>query len=399
MTNIQSLQNLLNSVAEIKKKYDEIARITGENFNVFKVLNVQTREVRMHSALLAELLNSKGSHGMGAIFLELFINYFKEKDQINRNEFYERLNRFYPEGSEAYVELHTGYINEEETEGGRIDIIIKDNAKNAIIIENKIYALDQKNQLLRYNNYSKESPIFYLTLEGKQPSPESKGGLTEGVEFTCISYKDDILNWLIECKKESVNHPLLRETITQYIYLIKQLTSQTMNDKMKQDLADLITGNTEYINSAQEIADAWIECQYKIIKNLEEDIEKIAHELKLEFKIDEGYRLGDVNSGFWFYRKEWCYCVYFYFESRFGDILVGIDNISNENKCPEEIATRLKEHMLDFNIGVIKDYSNWIWVSYFAEWDKTSWADIKKEIPKAITETTNAIIRKLDSFK
>jgi len=41
----------------------------------------------------------------------------------------------------------------EKTKGGRIDIYIESNNKY-IFIENKIYAEDQENQLLRYRNYN-----------------------------------------------------------------------------------------------------------------------------------------------------------------------------------------------------------------------------------------------------
>ena len=72
----QQLENLLANVSSINKKYEEMARLTGENFNIFRILKIERSEVRMHSALLAELLNPNGSHGCGNIFLELFINHF-----------------------------------------------------------------------------------------------------------------------------------------------------------------------------------------------------------------------------------------------------------------------------------------------------------------------------------
>ena len=41
----QTIQNLLYHVSALNKKYKEIAEITGENFNVFKILDVSTQEV------------------------------------------------------------------------------------------------------------------------------------------------------------------------------------------------------------------------------------------------------------------------------------------------------------------------------------------------------------------
>lgn len=53
------------------KKYKEIFEKTGENFNIFKILRIETEEVFTHSRFLCELLNPKGSHGKGSLFLNI----------------------------------------------------------------------------------------------------------------------------------------------------------------------------------------------------------------------------------------------------------------------------------------------------------------------------------------
>jgi hypothetical protein len=53
---------LLQNVGTIVKKYQELAHITGENFNVFNILGLGTDELS-HSKILANLLNVQGSHG------------------------------------------------------------------------------------------------------------------------------------------------------------------------------------------------------------------------------------------------------------------------------------------------------------------------------------------------
>jgi hypothetical protein len=37
MSEQNNIQNLLNQISEIVKKYDDLAQLSGENFNVFKV--------------------------------------------------------------------------------------------------------------------------------------------------------------------------------------------------------------------------------------------------------------------------------------------------------------------------------------------------------------------------
>lgn len=54
------MQTLLKKIGEIQKKQTikqtEGSR-RGENFNVFNVLGLWSEEVKLHSAMLAELLN------------------------------------------------------------------------------------------------------------------------------------------------------------------------------------------------------------------------------------------------------------------------------------------------------------------------------------------------------
>lgn len=223
------VENLLYQVSEINKKYEEIANITGDNFNIFKILKIESSEVKFHSALLAELLNPKGSHGQKEEFLKAFIKNlqienFEEPDITN---------------CQVVVEEHNGKINEDYTIGGRIDIVIKANPNKVIVIENKINAVDQFNQLVRYKHAYPNGQILYLTLEGGHPSSDSIGDLKEN-EYRCISYSHDIIKWLEECRKKSVMFPMLRECISQYINLIKHLTHQSPNKRQEMEIREVL---------------------------------------------------------------------------------------------------------------------------------------------------------------
>jgi len=397
MQSATTIKALLTQVSGIIHKYDEFAALTGENFNIFRILNLSTREVKLHSSLLAELLNPKGSHGMKDAFLRLFVRKLFLLDKTQNIDSLQTLN------ATVEVEKRTGAIDSEKKNGGPIDIYIQLPGNKNIIIENKIYAPDQDSQLRRYYNFDKTAALVYLTLDGKEANEYTTknndySAEADKIDPILISYKDYIKEWLEECKKEATNHPLLRETITQYIFLIKSLTHQTMNENMKNELAKLIAENSDLIKSAQEINEVWKDCKFQIIQNLAVEIRGIAERLKLKCEIDE--KLGAEDSSFKFYREDWCYGINFYFVSEFENVLVGIDNISNENKCSEDINQNLKEFLSDFRIefGSKLDYRNWIWVSTFTAWDNTNWANIKKEAPQAIEEATKIILEKLDAF-
>lgn len=259
---IESIQQLMTRINEISNKYEEISKVSGDNFNVFRVIELTSDEVRLHSKFLAELLNPKGSHGQGSKFLDLFIQQFDIKNVDS-------------ETSKVDVEKYIG--NKTDTEGGRIDIFIEDNNQNAIIIENKIYASDQENQLVRYSNYTTNSKIiFYLNLDGSDPSEHSCHGLELDKDFKVISYKDDILTWLENCKKESVSLPLLREGITHYMNLIKHLTGQSNNTTMDKEIIDLLATpqNIEMaIKIAKTTEKAKRKIQWDFWKHLREEFE------------------------------------------------------------------------------------------------------------------------------
>jgi hypothetical protein len=306
----KGIENLLRQTASINKQYKKIAEITGENYNVFRVLNLQTREVRMHSAFIAELLNPKGNHGQGNVFIIEFIEMLKRNSKClpkeNNTEVLE-IKFDATKAKSAKVESWLGKTTDKE--GGFIDILLTDASQKHIIIENKIYAGDQRKQLLRYHNFDKDAPIIYLTLDGKKPSDYSISNGMDGSEIeadiieilkaegadkkaeldklinqiVCISYKFEILKWLEECKKYTVDHPLLRETITQYIHLIKYLTNQTINNDMENEILNEVLKNEESFNAFKELFNSKNNLLHYYIK------EKLIPFLKeIKVKIKEG---------------------------------------------------------------------------------------------------------------
>jgi hypothetical protein len=254
------MKRILKRVAEISNKYEQLNKISGNAFNVFDVINVTTNEVRLHSRFLAELLNPKGSHGQGDVFLRHFVDQFKI--QIDT------------ESATVCVEKYIGVVT--EITGGSLDIYISDKKGASITIENKINALDQKNQLLRYYNYSKQN-LYYLTLFGSNPSKKSyintevdpnevlgKTKLDPKTDFQLLSYKYDIREWLIACRKEAVELPLLREGITHYLNLIKILTGQSANNKMNTEIRDYIASSANNLKQAALIEESMINAKVKI---------------------------------------------------------------------------------------------------------------------------------------
>lgn len=312
-------EKLLNQVREYvnedKQRRAEAFR-RGECYNVFNVLGVDNMELS-HSAFLAALLNPDGSHGMQDAFLKAFI------DTIAHGGTKPELDTAH---AKVYTEYNIGNIT--ETTGGRIDILITDrsdtgNGKaggHAIIIENKIWAADQPNQLVRYHNFAPEAALLYLTLNGEEPSAQSRGTLNaQDGGYQCISYRRDIIGWLQQCAQLAFDKPRVRETINQYINLLQQLTNQ--NTMEQKQLIQLLT-NKENFEQACAIADTMPAAkQYMVETLLCEQLKDDRYEIT-----DCKYGIGNCD-GICLRPQGWKHCyIKFEFESSYGtnDLCYGI---------------------------------------------------------------------------
>lgn len=264
------MEKLLIQINLITNKYKQIAKEKGENFNLFNILDMRTDEVKTHSAIIGELLNPQGSHDFGDKFLRLFFgNIISIVDPRNQIEKYNYLTNCDLCNVNSIVEYNVGKISEDNTKGGRLDIFLSSD-KFEVCIENKINAGDQPYQLRRYHNYlsksSKKTLLIYLTLDGKSASKESTCNsmlindkwerdeddlLVENEDYFCLSYQSEILEWLHECYKLTGDKPILRESLKQYIILIKSLTNQVTNSAMASEIHQVILSDIE---SSQKIA-------------------------------------------------------------------------------------------------------------------------------------------------
>lgn len=283
---VKDFLHKIDSIYKVAQKEQEDREKRGEDFNIFTTLNLGSNEVRLHSAFLAELLNPKGKHGMGDSFLTAFLETLGiPSDFLNTKNIKQNI-------------LERAIGPKTATTGGRIDIILEDGA-SAIIIENKIYAGDQENQLLRYSNFGKNFKdgyhLLYLTLYG-YPASEFSTGKDE-LDYQPISYSKDITKWLCKCAMLAYDKPLVRETIKQYISLIKLLTGTSMNEKSLNELVhaavDDIEATSALIGAQDSIGD------FLRKKYLFKPLKEFATKSNLDFKVD------DDKCSFDFSKKDW----------------------------------------------------------------------------------------------
>jgi hypothetical protein len=263
-----TVDKLLHEVSDISKNYELLYQKTGKKFNVFDIARISTKEVKICS-VMCELLSPRGSHYQGSLFLKLFIkNVFNkyEEQKIEDDEI-------------KYAKVHMEYGIEEKR---RIDLVIK-TGNHLIPIEVKIDAGDQVKQCFDYSKKAVNSKLYYLTKFADLPSPVSTQGLDKITEngkiveykgIKCISFAEDILNWLDECLMQSqiVQNAPIREVILQLISTIKEFTNQ-MEDEMKNDITALLMKSKNNFINAMKIGDSITDTRKELMKQLFKEIE------------------------------------------------------------------------------------------------------------------------------
>ncbi len=187
---------------------------------------------------------------------------------------------------------------------GRLDLFISCKVKDknyVIIIENKIFARDQYEQMDRYiefaNNYQADiKKVFYLTLLGNAPSEDSASNLDQ---VNLISYDNEILTWIENCIKISAREPALREVLIQYADLLEKITGKDVDYTM--DVKNFLLESPENFNMANSIQPAIIDAKTNLQMRFWTKLENSLDEMLKNFpdlnyrKVDRDEDLGPFN--------------------------------------------------------------------------------------------------------
>lgn len=267
MNHIDQIQRLLDEVELISSEYRTMPQGPEYRFNIFSILRPQDDEVHLHSRFLAELLDPSGAHCRDDKFLTAFLQQggiegFRTENVLVRREYRD------------------------------IDVLVT-NQDQALVIENKICAQDQKRQLERYyhamrNEGYEQVFTVYLTLGGSSPSRYSLGGLLDEVGeegLYLVSYRDDIREWLDACIDIAGGHPTLRETLVQYQRLVACLTQRSFSRRHIMEVKELLIDERN-IEPARIISEALVEAQIDIQLAFWEELERQLE--RAGFEIVEG---------------------------------------------------------------------------------------------------------------
>jgi hypothetical protein len=240
---MEEYEQLLHEIKKLSNKYKR-----DKQFNAFTTFGVNEKE-NMHSRFIAMLLNPKGDHKCDDRFLDLFLKQLE-------------INNFNLDGLKVECE--------KDAKGRRIDIAIW-NPTHFLLIENKLWASDQDNQLRDYYNFAIKNTknndnvfIIYLTPYGAMPSeisfstgikPEGDNDLPKD-KVICISYEKHILQWLEACI-DSINasdNIRLKISLEMYVELIRKVIKR---DKYMTEILKHILESTSNLEIAIDIVNAF----------------------------------------------------------------------------------------------------------------------------------------------
>ena len=255
------------------------------DFNLLSAVLSVNDEVRLHTRFIYSLLNPKGKHYQGTRFLELFLEAIGRQDWLDPTSV-TVLKEHCPDG-----------------QGDQIDLWITD-GKRQIVIENKLNAQDQPQQVARYLEVinatdpaqADDTLFIYLTKNRQTPSAFGLGGLTvchrtsrllnisgqPVAHYQNLSYRkntgqDSIHTWLGSCASAVDRQSHIAWALQDYQAVVERATKEyvskvkTLKDVLEEGIAEGKRHHEQAIQLASElpaIHASWLE--QALTTNLEE---------------------------------------------------------------------------------------------------------------------------------
>ncbi len=398
---MSNIDDFMRRFGEYLAKADESKKRGNNDYNPLKAVQNPYNEVNMHSGFIYSLLDTNGEHYQDDLFLSLFLEVLGLKEWFGST-------------TNAQVKKESDYI----------DLYIFNDTKH-IIIENKINAGDQPNQIATFietihsngaENKSVEYEnifVIFLTLHDREPSRNSrtnkdsnllweiKGEFLESkdgkIGYKKVLYENEILEWIESCQSKSgvgnianLNYAL--ESYKDIVQIITGKKESTMN------IADFFKDSKDFevafeiLNNINKIADKYLEQQVadnirELLKNNKEEwvvsVEQKNNTQKA-IVIAEDKFMNDKKPFFYF-------CIFWYRQSRFYcNIYLETFNVPINDKIKNIVSTIYadileKKHFDLEGIKCIeKDFSKDkdFWNSHIINADKIAFNFINNEAKK-----------------
>lgn len=349
MEQTEKINKLFENTKIVMHQYEQDRKKQGMDFNVFEILDI--KEV-MTCRMLHALLDPKGAHGCGGLFLKLFLQEVLDQGKFSDQEINNAVvikEKSIPEKSITDTPLSS--IK-------RIDLYICV-GKRAFPIEVKLHAPDSECQCYDYYMYAQDTDpntiIYYLTLDRHEPSDESRKELAIEKELRLISFEREIRDWLKEClKQEEVQRCIAIKTIIeQFLDNINRLTGREGEELAMKIITDFETFKTANM-IAESVRIRKTDMMRDVFLGIEEELGKYTSYPDYKDRVDKyytqskstypslNYYLNEEKSLVMRIEVDW-------------NLYFGICRWDKENKCVlqklesdiEAMNEKIKEYMLE----------------------------------------------------
>jgi len=203
-----------NGLSTLLEKRNRRRKDITPEFNIYRVLKIETKEVLNHSNMLACLLDPEGSHEQGYLFLKAFFEAAERAQPIPLNP---------PDSIEGE---HWIVEREKHIPSNRfLDIVLSCTRIGYIVaIENKIRAHDQPDQMRDYQNWISQMSRYYPGGKAIYLTPYGRDSCTASSEYDYVrlSYSDHIISMIQSCIGQ-IKSRRLRSILDQYLEIINFL--------------------------------------------------------------------------------------------------------------------------------------------------------------------------------
>ncbi|NDV24441.1 PD-(D/E)XK nuclease family protein [Desulfovibrio sp. JC022] len=259
------------------------------DFNILTTVLKSTDEVRLHTRYLYALLNPKGLHYQGTLFLEIFMTAIGYKDWLDYKK--TRVRKEY-----SLID------SKDDDQQNQVDLYITDGNRH-IIVENKLNAVDQKGQIARYaqtihDKYDLEHTdlLFVYLNKGREPEGRALKWNNEGYNidqshqtlknkssgsniclYISIQYSKEIISWINESIK-AINHiESLKFALNDYKVAVDKATKKYMSNIMT--LEKFLEGKTpkeenQFYLQAMRAAEELPKLQIRWFKTMVKELKK-----------------------------------------------------------------------------------------------------------------------------
>ena len=410
------IEKLLDSVAFKIGTLNEAKRMFANKlapeFNIFDYMRGDEMGL---SRCIASLLNPKGTHGQGNLFLKEFLKLIDEVQSDN-------------ESTKHWVDTVTDgcQVDLEKQANGkrRIDVYLRFNDGEIIGIENKPWACDQEDQLKEYADYIKNqikpSKWLLIYLSNFNPanseysiSTPQRKELEKSGNFIWLNYAE-LVEWLKFCAQNSkaLNVRIFIEELAKFV-------STKINGDL--DMSEITEVKSIILKSAENLKSAFHVS--KVIRNVKEDLIEMFHndlKKKLEDKNfilvwDESMSKGWKSGSSFGVKFDSNQNLYLRFEFEYSGLHNLFWGIKRENEQVEFDGVTLNDiHVLMNEFGSARKSNWWAWwnfiddhqefISDYRYWDtnEAPWVCMMPETnenEKLATKITNLAIRANDVFK